>query len=480
VSPQRDSSPAPRGRRQSKTAPIAQHGAKTDPTWAWAPYQPDANRPWDLRQAGHLLRRAGFGAGWDALQEALRDGPQRAVDRLLSPAADVAAFNRTYDDLESAVDAGSESTAAIGQWWLRRMMDTPHPLLEKMTLFWHNHFATSVARGSHALSMHRHLKSLRGQALGRFSDMFHEVICDGTMLVVLDAAANRKARPSESFARAFLELLTVGPGNFTEEDVRGVARAFTGWFVIRNQVRYLEREHDDGPKKILGREGPWKHDDAVKIALAQPGTARQVVRKLYQWLISETQAPAHELIAPLAESFGKDYEIGKLVGTMLRSNLFFSAAAYRQRVKSPVEYGIGIVRGMEALVNPEPLAAELAQMGQTLCHPPTVRGWPGGTAWITDATLLRRSNLALAMFAASGPFDGKLDPWAIARKHGHSTPEGAAGFLIELYMQGDLDPAVRAELLKGIAEVDPKRVDRAQAMRQLARTGVTLPEFQLS
>jgi uncharacterized protein (DUF1800 family) len=465
---------------EKKKLPPGDGGAKPDPAWAWAPYKPDAKRPWDLRRVGHLLRRAGFGANWGQLQEALRDGPERAVDKLLRPQADVAAFNRAYDELEGVIDPESESTDGLRGWWLRRMIETPHPLLEKMTLFWHEHFAISRARAAHAPSVSRRLQLVRANALGRFAELLHGVVYDPATLVALDAAANRKAQPSLSFARVFLDLLTVGPGHYSEGDVRDVARAFTGVFVVHHHFRYFEREHDDGPKKILGREGPWTGHDAVKIALAQPSTARLVVAKLYRWLISETAEPGDNLLAPLAESFAKDYDIGKLVGTVLRSNWFFSPAAYRRRIKSPVEFAVGIVRGMETLVNPDPLGHDLAEMGQDLCHPPTVKGWAGGATWITESTLIRRNNLAWAMLSGAEPYGGKLDPWSVARKRGHSTLEKASRFLIELYLQGDLDPPAREQMKQILANPEAARGDPAKLARELAHAVVTLPEFQLA
>ena len=140
-----------------------------DAAWAWTRYQPDARRPWDLRLAGHLYRRAAFGASWEQLDQAVRQGPQRSIDQLLKPDADVAALNRTYDELESAVDPDSQSTDSLRGWWLRRILETPHPLLEKLTLFWHNHFATSGARNSRALAMHRHVQT-RPHARTRWGD----------------------------------------------------------------------------------------------------------------------------------------------------------------------------------------------------------------------------------------------------------------------------------------------------------------------
>lgn len=459
---------------------LSDSNEKSDPAWAWAAYKPDAKRPWDLRLAGHLFRRAGFGATWSQLQQALSDGPERTIEKLLRPQSDAVAFNRTYDEYEGAIDPESESTEVLRGWWLRRMMETPHPLLEKMALFWHNHFAISRARGTHAPSVSKHLQLVRLHALGHYGELLDGAVHDSAMLMAMGGATNRKAQPSLAFARQFLDSLTVGPGHYSDSDVRDVARSFTGLFVIRNRFRYMEREHDDGPKKILGREGTWNGHDAVKIALAQPSTARLVVRKLYRWLISETEAPSEDLIAPLAKSFAEDYDIARVVGTVLRSNLFFSPIAYRQKIKSPVDFAVGIVRGMETLVNPEPLGHELTDMGQDLCHPPTVKGWAGGPAWINESTLIRRNNLAWAMLTGAEPYGGRLDPWSIAKKRGFSTPEKAGRFLVDLYLQGDLSPSAREQMKQALSQAEAAKGDPAKAVRQLAHAVATLPEFQLA
>jgi uncharacterized protein (DUF1800 family) len=453
---------------------------RTDPAWAWAAYQPDAQRPWDLRLVSHLYRRAGFGASWPELQQAVRDGPAKTVERLLRPTEDVAALNRVYDEFEGAMDPESESTDPLRAWWLRRMMETPHPLLEKMTLFWHNHLAIPRNRPVHGLSVAKHLQLVRSHALGKYDQLLDAAVHDSAMLAALGGAVNRKAQPSLDFARAFLDELTVGPGHYSESDIQGVARAFTGLMVVRHRFRFVEREHDDGPKKILGRQGPWNGHDAVKIALAQPSSARRVVAKLYRWLISETEPPSDKLLAPLVEAFANDYDISGLVGKMLRSNLFYSQAAYRQRIKSPVEFAVGIVRGMETLVSPEPLGHELAEMGQDLCHPPTLKGWAGGTCWLTDTTWIRRNNLAWAMFSGGEPYAGKLDPWAVARKHGFGTPVKAGRFLADLFLQGDLSAASRETWQRAIAQVEATKGNPSTTIRTLAHVVAALPEFQLA
>jgi uncharacterized protein (DUF1800 family) len=460
-------------------------GEPVDPAWAWAPYEPDAQRPWDLPRAGHLYRRAAFGASWDQLRQAIEDGPHRAIDRLLRPDAldaDRAAFHRAEEEYEAAA-AESGSAEGLRAWWLRRMVQTPHPLLEKMTLFWRHHFATSGAKAMGGGLIHRHVRLLRCHALGSFAALLRGISQDPAVLVSLDASSNRKSRPGVHLARALLERFTLGPGRFSEKDVEEVARAFTGWFVIRGELRYLQREHDSGVKRVLGREGAFAGEDVVRIVLEESATARLVVRRLYRWLVSEVSEPADDLIAPLADSFRRNYDIAAPVGTILRSNLFFSRAAYRQRIKSPVEFALGIVKALEGSVATAPLGRDLASLGQDLCRPPTAKGWNGGSSWIHWSTHLGRSNLARALLARGDPYGGALDPLAVARKHGRGEPESAARFLIDLLFQGDVEDGVRRSVMEAAVEIAalPGGAALGDAwLRQLAHLVVTLPEFQLA
>lgn len=423
-----------------------------DPATAWTRYEPDTRRPWNLALAGHLYRRAGFGATWDQLQRALRDGPQRTVDALLRPRADVAAFNRQYDELETPAN-DENSSNDLRAWWLQRMIRTPHPLLEKMTLFWHGHFGVNAAKVNSARAVQQHLQLLRRHALGSFREMLAGIVKDAAVFLTLDAKANRKAFPDENLARWFLESFTLGPGRFSDRDVHEVARAFSGSFVLQNQYRFMERERDTGTKRILDQEGAFTNDDVARVLAAQPATAQTIVRKVFRWLISETAEPNDRLLAPLVESFAKSGDTLQLVETMLRSNLFFSAAAYRQRMKSPVEFSLGIVKGLEESVSTPPLADALARLGQNLLHPPTAKGWLGGQSWINHATLSGRHTLAAAMLKRDGAFGGKLNPTAVAGKHG-----SGARFFLDLFLQGDADPSSANE----------------------AYAVITLPEFQLS
>ncbi len=432
---------------------------RVDPGWAWEPYDPGAQRRWSLAQAGHLYRRAGFGATWSELQRALEEGPQRSVDRLVRPPGDLAAFGRRADEDEVAATRGGPSDG-VRDWWLRRMIETPFPLLEKLTLFWHGHFAADASRVQEARTVQRHVALLRRHALGSFGTLLDEASRDPALLLTLGAAENRRALPQDGLARALLGSYTVGSGHFGEEDVREAARAFTGIFVRREEFRFVPREHDEGTKRILGKTGPFTPEEAVSIALEHHATPQNLVRALYRFLVSEAEDPAPELLAPLATSFAEDHDTHKLVETMLRSNLFFSDHALRRRIKSPVELALGIARGLEGMVATGPLARELARLGQSLLHPPTGRGWPGGRYWIDRVSLGRRQELAAALMLGEERYGGKLDTEALAAERGF---EGSVGdFLSALFLQEREGPSL------------PRRT------RPAVEALVTLPEFQLA
>jgi uncharacterized protein (DUF1800 family) len=446
----------------------------SDPQWAWAPYNPDPERPWDLPLAGHLYRRAAFGASWKQLQQALADGPQRTVDKLLQPEADAAVLDQQYDAYEASA-AGS--IPSLRAWWLRRMLLTPHPLAEKMTLFWHDHFATSNVRVGNPRLMMQHVQLLRKHALGQYGPLLAAVSQDPAMLVGVGADASRKAVPNENFVRQLMDRFTLGPGHYGEEDVQEAARAFTGWFVLRDRLRFVDHEHDTGVKRILGQEGQFGREDVVRIVLKPAMVAQLLARKLYRWFVSETDEPTDELLAPLVDAFGEDYDVGRVVEKILRSNLFFSDAAYRRRIKSPVEFALGIIQGMEGVVGTAKLGSDLADLGQDLYQPPTVEGWEGGRYWLNAATVVGRSNLALALVRGSGPYEDKLNPAKLAEKYGKASPEAAARLLIDLFLQGDVPSDVVDRVLSSGPAAD---ADRSRWLREVTHLIVTLPEYQLA
>ena len=236
-------------------------------------------------------------------------------------------------------DEGGEQ---LRGWWLYCMLHGGHPLREKMTLFWHNHFATSLAKVQNPALMFGQNCLLREHALGQFGPLLQAISRDAAMMVWLDSNSNIKGKPNENFARELMEFFSLGVGHYTEADVREAARSFTGWRTDGAGFALDAQLHDCGLKTVLGQTGAWDGNDVVRIVLEQPAAAQFLVRKLYHFLISENAVPPDSLLEPLCESFRKsDYDIAALVKTMLASRHFYSNHAFRQRVKGPVEYVLG-------------------------------------------------------------------------------------------------------------------------------------------
>jgi uncharacterized protein (DUF1800 family) len=463
--------------------------AAIDPRWAWEPYRPTEKAPWDVRKVGHLYRRAAFGATWDELETGLRDGPDRTITTLLKGRPGQEAFDRETEPLSRSTARGNNGQQARA-WWLYRMLYSPHPLREKLTLFWHNHFATSNAKVNNAGYMLRQYELMRRHALGSFRDLLREMSKDPAMMVWLDTSLSKKGMPNENYARELMELFSLGIGHYTEKDIREAARAFTGWEIVPGgQAVFHADQHDDGAKTVLGQSGKWQADDIVRICLDQESAPRFIAGKLYRFLVNETEPPAPELLEPLAVQFRKsDYDFGALVETVLRSNLFFSPTAYRQRVKPPVDFALGIVRVLEGRLGTVALAQALQGLGQNLFYPPSVKGWDGGPAWLNGQTLLFRQNLALSLTSTEDDrFGRRTDPAALVRKHHKDAGPPVADFFLRLFLQGDVPEESRAKLVRYEQEAHKQPVpvywteeDAADhRVRALCHLVLSLPEFQL-
>ncbi len=437
-----------------------------DPAWAWAPFQPDAARPWDLRLAAHLYRRAAFGGTWPELQRALSEGPQATIDRLVHPAPEVAAFNRLYDDYESAAaaSAGYGSQA----WWLRRMIESPQPLQEQMTLFWHNHFGISNVHVKGNAPLCRHTHVLRQHGMGSFEDLLDAVLAQPAVWICLGNRDKGKRGLSDGSVWIVMENYTLGPGRCSDSDAREGARALTGWIVTQGELRFVPGEYDATSKSILGQEGGFNRKGLVRILANHPATGHWLAQRLVRWFISDTAKPSEALLAPLAKQLTGEGGIASGLALLLRSNLFFSTEAYRQKVRSPVELALGIIRPLEGRTGTMQLAADLARLGQDLYEPPTTRGWAGGLAWINPLTMLGRAKLAEALLAESGVYEGKLDPAAVVSRHVPSAKDGGKQFLVDLYLQGELAPETGSD---DAHSADSRRIAARLASR---------PEFQLA
>ncbi|OWK46688.1 DUF1800 domain-containing protein [Fimbriiglobus ruber] len=459
-------------------------------TTAWDAYRPTADNPWTLQKVGHLYRRAAFGATWAELQQGLKDGPEKTIDRLLRGGPAAPDFERTSDFMaaERSLPAGTAGTQ-LAAWWLARILHTPHPLREKLALFWHNHFATSLAKVRNARFMLEQYRLVYRHALGDFRQLLQEMSIDPAMMVWLDTTESVKGKPNENYARELMELFSLGIGNYTEKDIREAAKAFTGYDIQKGKGHFEASKHDDGTKSVLGKTGNWKAEDVVSICIDQPACPRFIARKLYRFLVSDTEAPPAELINSLADQYrASGFDTAKLVETILRSDHFFGPAAYRRKVKGPVDFAVGIVRGLEGNVGPLPLAQSLENLGQRLFEPPSVKGWDGGPAWLNGQTLLFRQNLALAITGTEDSrFGRRADPVAVLAKHGCKSDTEAAEFFLGLFLQNDVPPETRSRLLSYLDDAraakfpvywTPEDVANHR-LRTAAHLTLTLPEFQL-
>jgi uncharacterized protein (DUF1800 family) len=353
--------------------------------------------PWDARRAAHLLRRAGFGGSPQEITNATSAGMEATVQRLIHFGADqlpqAPAGDISYD-MRATGDKTQRRNAVIltDLWWLDRCLRTTDPLRERMTYFWSNHFTSGIGqKGITPQMMVDQYALFRRFALGNYAELTHEVTNDPAMLHYLDGIVNRAQHPNENYARELMELFTMGVGNYTEEDVRQAARAFTGMTVDRftGVAVFNPRLHDDGEKTFLGHSGNFTGDDVIDIIMGQLATAQFMARKFLRAFVYDDPEP--ELIVALADQFrGFNYDVARTMGVILRSNVFYSPRAYRALVKSPLEVTIGAMKTLGATqVGARTLQAMIA-MGQIPMQPPNVAGWPGGALWLNTGTYLAR------------------------------------------------------------------------------------------
>lgn len=404
--------------------------------------RPIADAQWNPAAAAHLLQRAGFGGRPDEIAALTALGPQAAVRRLVrwqSVPDNFVPFDES--DLHDAslepfpasrpatTDAAKRDGQAIGvaakpegnnrrlqpvtnkffywlrasrlethrlsYWWAQRMLVTPRPLQEKLALFWHGHFATSEEKVRDYRKMLKQNMLFREKGNGSFRELMIGVAQDPAMLAFLDAGVNVKGEPNENFAREIMEMFTLGVGHYSEHDIRESARAFTGWNAQDLTFTFDPARHDDGIKKVLGREGPLDGVDVIDTLLAQPAAGEFIAGKLYMYFVRQDLSPAlrTELGARLRAS---GYDIADLLETIFLSRDFYSPASVASRVRPPVELVVSTYRqaGLTQVPGVPDFNEVTDSLGQKLFYPPTVAGWAQGRSWITPGLLIARSNFA--------------------------------------------------------------------------------------
>lgn len=372
--------------------------------------------------ARHLLNRTGFAANPPEIIGFSKLTPEAAAARLLSWTARPPATpppDWTHEPYERPPRLAVLSDEArkeyqrklvregreLKAWWVAEMLTTTSPLSEKMVLFWHNHFTSSLRKVRRPLLMYRQHMTLRKHALGNFRNLLHAMAHDPAMLLYLDGINNRRERPNENFSRELMELFTLGEGLYTEQDVKEAARAFTGWGIDRDSGEFVFRRalHDDGAKIVLGVTGRHDGEAVLDILLARPETAEFIVAKLWrEFVAAEPDMAEVRRIAAVFRANG--YDIKTVLRELLTTEVFYAPQNRANLVKSPVDIVVGTLRQFRMRVaDPLPFALTVARLGQDLFAPPNVKGWPGGERWINTTTLLSRRQFLEAAFRGDEP-----------------------------------------------------------------------------
>jgi uncharacterized protein (DUF1800 family) len=366
-------------------------------------------------QVGHLLRRAGFGATPSELANYNAMGFEAAVDSLLNyenVQDNMASILPTIPLTYSAQHSSSELNV-LGEWWVNRMAFTNRPLQEKMTLFWHNHFATGFSKVQNGYLMYKQNEFLRQNALGSFEQILTGITTDGAMLIWLDGNQNRKNNTNENYAREVMEVFTTGRGPYTQTDVTNAAKALTGYYIDSNGNRkFNPAQHDDSTKTFLGVTGDLGPQEIIDILVAHPATAANLSTELFQFFGYPNPSPV--TINNLAQVFrNSGYSILSLVEAILKSPEFVSQRAYLANVKSPAEYVATSMHSLGAMANVSAVESTTTNQGQQLFNPPSVFGWPSGMGWISTDSMMERFNFPIYVQTKAENAASTLDPQAI-------------------------------------------------------------------
>jgi uncharacterized protein (DUF1800 family) len=496
--------------------------------------KPIPDEQFGYAQARHLLWRAGLGGTPDQVRLLASWGPEKAVDHLLDyhiidtypePSAD--AFRNdimrpyTMEERQAYARArreGDENTLAqlrrrrqqrqgadrsqardIQRWWLTRMIETPRPLEEKMTLFWHGHFATGYRKVENSYHMYMQNQLFRTHAVGNFGDLLYRIIRDPAMIKYLDNDTNRKNSPNENLSRELMELFALGEGNYTERDIKEGARALTGYTFDHNDFYFNNDQHDQGSKQLLGARGNLDGDDFVSLILQRVDCARFIATKLHRFFVADHE-PAnpeaarnvrrvvHELAEMLARA---NYELKPMLRRLFLSQHFYDPAFLRASIKSPVELTVGAIRSLRTPARDLGVLIDaMGRMGQSLLFPPNVAGWSGGRTWINTSTIYVRQNLANYLLTGRTPagFDAssvlaEYDPTSLLDDLNEVDPGAARdadkviNYLLRLTLGGD--PRKRhTATLRDFAQETGGRVTPGIVTGMLALIGA-MPEYQL-
>lgn len=487
--------------------------------------RPIDSKTFDYAKARHLLNRAGFG-GTPKQIAALREmGLDKAVDYLVDydkiDASDLAKAEYDRDLLKVDEQMRRQQMEArrndnkelqdklreeflkrqqedrvqmrkIEQWWLARMVATPRPLEEKLTLLWHGHFASNHRTVHNSAQMFWQNEMFRKHAAGNFGDLAYGIVRDPAMIRFLNNDANRKEKPNENLARELMELFTLGEGNYTEDDIKNGARALTGYMLEDQEFEFRRNAHDGGRKTILGQTGDFNGEDFVRIILTRPECPVWVSYKLYKHFVGDIEGK--ENVDPAAKAviqqmakvlLDNKYAIRPVLKAVFKSEHFYDPLVVGNQIKSPAQVIVGSIRVLGTPTRDLGVLADaMGMMGQKLFDPPSVAGWEGGRGWINTSTLYVRQNFATFALTGKLPFN---DGWS--REKMNYDPM----VMIESLIEAKTEPVIDLLTSTLLAVPTPKaRRDQLLAFMAERQAGVTkdsliallmlitaMPEYQL-
>jgi uncharacterized protein (DUF1800 family) len=456
----------------------------------------------DTAKINHLLRRAGFGPTPADLGEYLALGPSSAVDRLLN-------FSSVQDDLNSRL-AGmtfdQTNPTDVMRLWLVRMIYSKRPLEEKMTLFWHGVLTSSirdVGGKDHYYYMTQQNDLLRTMGMGRFDDLMAAITVDSAMLWYLNGRQSTGASPNENYARELMELFTMGiqdakgATNYSQDDVHQGALALAGWAEKDGKSQFVPSRAYKGQVTFLGHTGNLEMKDVIQLVCAHPSTGHHLAFRMWSFFVYEN--PSDSDLQPLADAYYKhNHSIAAMVKAMFTSPAFFSDKSYRARIKSPVEFVAGAIRGLGLDTDGAKVPQALVTMGQTIYDPPNVSGWDGDKVsanWLSTQTWMTRLNLINSLVAASGGATAKGGDTSgtalqkLITDHQLKTADDVLDFhiatLADSHLADDRRALLSTTLTQGATSGPSLTLAgggklSAAALRETLYTMMSLPEYQMN
>jgi len=434
--------------------------------------QKQADQPLSRTDAWYLLWRTGFGATVAELDRMEGLPLSEAIDIVVSPQPESESFKKAETLLKN-VALDTSNIDNLKAWWLYRIQHTANPIREKLAVMWHNHFATSYAKVLSVEHMLAQNELIRKHAMTDFRAMFHGMSEDVAMLIWLDGNANRKRHPNENFAREVMELFSLGVGNYTEDDIKEAARAFTGWHVRNDEFWFNKLQHDQNDKTVLGKTGNLNGHDIVDLCLDQDSCPQFLATKLLQTLVNHQ--PEKNDVAAVANVVRKhNFQIGQVIQELLASNLFWKGQARGEHIKSPLEFIMGTYRSLQARPNYQTASQLLEQLGHDLFEPPTVKGWEGGRQWINSTSLILRMNFITTLIYSDSA--GKLEQLSqIASELAENDGSELQEWVRFLTLQTDNE-----QLKQLVKEIKSSTTANGQKrLRHHLHCILTLPDYQL-